>query len=232
MENKKTIIAIIIVLILIIGITISAYLYNKFNSEQLQILTEEINKIIESDITTSSIDLNIKSQKKYGTVEKSIKDYILKLQNIYKELESANEMNPNTIFNAENIKNNYQEVENIIKEYKEKGKSSLEEYKKLVEEEEIMKNINEKTFSFRKNYFINLYKTVMLSDVMKSKYENLQNKIEKIKDDMYDKADKLSKIEKYLKENEKYWEIKDDKIEFKNISVMTQYYSLLNQLID
>ena len=128
--------------------------------------------------------------------------------------------------------NNYQEVENIIKEYKEKGKSSLEEYKKLVEEEEIMKNINEKTFSFRKNYFINLYKTVMLSDVMKSKYENLQNKIEKIKDDMYDKADKLSKIEKYLKENEKYWEIKDDKIEFKNISVMTQYYSLLNQLID
>ena len=232
MENKKTIIAIIIVLILIIGITISAYLYNKFNSEQLQILTEEINKIIESDITTSNIDLNIKSQKKYGTVEKSIKDYILKLQNIYKELESANEMNPNTIFNAENIKNNYQEVENIIKEYKEKGKSSLEEYKKLVEEEEIMKNINEKTFSFRKNYFINLYKTVMLSDVMKSKYENLQNKIEKIKDDMYDKADKLSKIEKYLKENKKYWEIKDDKIEFKNISVMTQYYSLLNQLID
>ena len=232
MENKKTIIAIIIVLILIIGITISAYLYNKFNSEQLQILTEEINKIIESDITTSNIDLNIKSQKKYGTVEKSIKDYILKLQNIYKELESANEVNPNTIFNAENIKNNYQEVENIIKEYKEKGKSSLEEYKKLVEEEEIMKNINEKTFSFRKNYFINLYKTVMLSDVMKSKYENLQNKIEKIKDDMYDKADKLSKIEKYLKENEKYWEIKDDKIEFKNISVMTQYYSLLNQLID
>ena len=125
MENKKTIIAIIIVLILIIGITISAYLYNKFNSEQLQILTEEINKIIESDITTSNIDLNIKSQKKYGTVEKSIKDYILKLQNIYKELESANEVNPNTIFNAENIKNNYQEVENIIKEYKEKGKSSL-----------------------------------------------------------------------------------------------------------
>ena len=232
MENKKTIIAIIIVLILIIGITISAYLYNKFNSEQLQILTEETNKIIESDITTSNIDLNIKSQKKYGTVEKSIKDYILKLQNIYKELESANEMNPNTIFNAENIKNNYQEVENIIKEYKEKGKSSLEEYKKLVEEEEIMKNINEKTFSFRKNYFINLYKTVMLSDVMKSKYENLQNKIEKVKDDMYDKADKLSKIEKYLKENKKYWEIKDDKIEFKNISVMTQYYSLLNQLID
>ena len=61
MENKKTIIAIIIVLILIIGITISAYLYNKFNSEQLQILTEETNKIIESDITTSNIDLNIKS---------------------------------------------------------------------------------------------------------------------------------------------------------------------------
>ena len=51
--------------------------------------------------------ISIKSQKKYGTVEKSIKDYILKLQNIYKELESANEMNPNTIFNAENIKNNY-----------------------------------------------------------------------------------------------------------------------------
>ena len=68
MGNKKTIIGIIILLILIIGIVVFAYSYNKFNSEQMKLLSEESNKILQSNIVTENVDFNIKTKKNYDIV--------------------------------------------------------------------------------------------------------------------------------------------------------------------
>lgn len=234
MENKKTIIGIIIVVILIIALIVLSYLYSTFNSKQIKIFTEETNALIQKNIATEEINSEIKTEKNYAIVEESIKEYISKLKNIYVEIDKmCSEINPNDIFSAENLENkDVEKIDTIVAEYKEKSKNYLEEYKKAIEEEQILKNIEEKNIKNRKNYYIDLYKTVMLSDSMKKQYEILENDIDQKIEKLNNKLDKLEKIEEYLEENEKYWSIKDGKIQFNNINRMTEYYNLLNELLD
>ena len=234
MENKKTIIGIIIVVILIIGLIVASYLYSDFNKKQLNLLTDETNTILKNDILTEGINLEIKSEKNYATVEKAIKEYLLKLKNIYSNIdETYNQINPNDIFSAKNIEDkNFEEVDAILANYKEKGENSILEYKELTKEENISNNIKDKNITSRTDYYINLYNTVMLSDVMKEKYASIENEIERKKDELNNKIEKLGKIEDFLKENNRYWSIKDDKIQFNNVNKMTEYYNLLNKIED
>ena len=234
MENKKTIIAIIIVVILIIGLIAISYLYNDFNTKQVNILTEESNKLLQMDIATEEIDFKIKTDKNYAIVEKAMKEYLIKLKNIYLELDEINSnINPNYIFSARNLQDkNLEEIEVIISEYKEKGNTYLSEYRELIKDEKILENINERKITSRRNYYTNLYNTVMLGEVMKEQYSFLEEKVERKKDELYDKLNKMELIKKYLDENNRYWTIKDEKIQFTNINKMTEYYGLLNELVD
>ena len=98
MENKKMTIAIIILIILIIAIVGFNFAFSEFNNKQTNILTEETNKILQSDITKENIDFNIKTERNYAVVEKAIKEYISELKNIYKEISEIDEnINPNNI---------------------------------------------------------------------------------------------------------------------------------------
>ena len=234
MENKKTIIAIIIVIILIVAIIGIAYFYNSFNTKQVNLLTEESNKILQSDLATGNIDLNIKTEKNYAVVEKAIKEYVSKLKNIYVEMnEMTSGINPNAIFSAENMQDkSLDEIDTIINDYKEKSQKCIEEYEELISEEKIAENINTRNITKRKDYYTDLYNTVMLSDVMKSKYNSLNDKIKNEKGELYDKLNKIEKIKVFLEDNESSWTIKEDKIQFTNLTRMTEYYNLLNQLID
>ena len=76
MENKKTIIAIIIMTILIIALVIISYFYNDFNMKQMALLTDEANKILKTNLLEYNVDFDIKSEKNYGEVEEQIKEYI------------------------------------------------------------------------------------------------------------------------------------------------------------
>lgn len=234
MENKKLIIGIIIVVILIIGIAVSAISFGKFDKEQVKLLADETNKLLEADIVKDEIDLEIKTKKKYAIVEKSIKEYLSKLKNIYVATqEIENQINPNDIFSAQNIEGkDFSKVNEIINDYKEKSENNMDEYKELIKEENILNNINSKNISGKKDYYVDLYKTVMLSDSMKQKFESLGSQIEKEKDKVTEKLNNIEKIEKFLKENDKYWEIKDGKIQFNSVSKITEYYNLLNKFAE
>lgn len=233
MENKKTIIGIIIVIILIVALVVISYLYNDFSTKQLKSLTDETNILLQANILTDEIDLEIKTERSYAIVEEAIKEYLVKLKNIYVEIDTLNsQINPNDIFSGANIADRqFDDIDLIISDYKEKGKNCLEEYEKLIKEEEILKNIEEKNISIRKDYYVDLYKTAMFSEVMQEKFNSLQSKVEEKKDDLYYKLSKLEKVEEFLQENEKYWNInKEGQIEFTNINKMTEYYSLLNNV--
>lgn len=234
MENKKTIIAIIVLTILIIGLVVMAYLYNNFNTNQVKVLTEESNKILQSNIAIDNIDFKIKTEKNYAVVEKAIKEYTSRLKNIYVEMEEMNSgINPNIIFTAENMQDkNLEEIGTIMDEYKKKSKNYISEYESLISEEKILENINQKNITKRKDYYIDLYNTVMLGDAMKKQYISLQEKIKDEKGKLNEKLNKIEKIKEYLEENEDSWIIKDNKIQFTNLNRMTEYYNLLNQLID
>ena len=231
MENKKTIIAIIIVVILIIGLIVTSFLYNKFNNEQINMLTEESNKLLQMNFATEEIDTQIKTKKDFGEVEKAIKEYLQGLKNIYVEIEKLNEeIDLEEIFSAKNIEDqNFDDVNEIINDYREKSKSYVSQYDELITETKIAENINKRNL---KPYYVDLYNTVMLGDVMKSQYTTLGNDIEDCKDKIYDKLNVMGKIEDFLEKNDNYWSIKDGKIIFKNTNVMTEYYNLINQIED
>ena len=72
----------------------------------------------------------------------------------------------------------------------------------------------------------------MSSNAMKKQYNSLEEKIKDEKSKLIDKVNQIDKISEFLKKNSDSWEIKDDKIQFTNLNRMTEYYSLLNKLID
>lgn len=236
MENKKTIIGMIIIIILIIALIAVTILYNNFSETQLNLLTEESNKLIQQDLINDEIDEEIKTQKDYAIVEKTIKEYLGNIKNIYLEMEKLNsQINADEIFSAQNVEEHkFNNVDSLINEYREKSKEYLEQCISLIGEDKIEEAINSAQFSTpipkRKQYYINLYNTVMLSDTMKSQLTKMEESIEKSKDKLYDKLSILSKIKTHLEENSRYWNVKDDKIVFTNANIMVEYYDLINEL--
>ena len=234
MENKKIIIAIVIVIILIVGIVGITYLFSSFNTKQTKLLTEESNKILQSNISKDDIDFDIKTEKSYAVVEKAIKEYVSELKNIYVEMEEMNtEINPNNIFSAQNMQDkDFKEIDDIVNEYKEKSQNCISELEEMLTEEKILENINKRDISGRKDYYTELYNTVMLSDMMKEQYDSIEEKVKDEKSKLYEKLNQIDKIKEFLEENTSSWTIKDDKIQFTNLNKMAEYYNLLNKLTD
>lgn len=231
MENKKTIIGIIILVILIIGLIVVSYFYNSYNKNQINLLAEETNKLLESDLTIDEIDFNIKTEKGFATVENAIKEYISKIKNIYTEMDNTCiGINPDNIFIAENMPDkNLDEIDVIISDYKEKGQELLEDYDELIKEENIKKYIEEKNIKTRKKYYTNLYTTTMLSDSMKTEYQIIRKEVSARKDDLYSKLNELEKVKEFLEDNKRSWTIKDNKIVL-NSSIVGEYYNLINKV--
>ena len=234
MENKRVIISIIVVIVLIVGIISITYMFSGFSKNQTKILTDETNKILQSDITTDNIDLDIKTDKNYAIVEKAVKEYISELKNIYVEINEMNTgINPNNIFSAQNMQDkDLSKIDDIVKEYKEKSQSAIEELEQMLTEEKITENIENRNINKRKDYYKDLYTTIMLSDTMKSQYNKLEEKVKDEKSKLTEKVNQIDKISEFLKKNTDAWTIKDDKIQFINLNRMTEYYSLLNKLTD
>lgn len=234
MENKKTKVAIIIVILLIVGLIVVSYFYNNFNTKQVAVLSEEVNKILEADLMQDSIDFQIKTEKNYAKVEKAMKEHTSKLKNIYIEIEEmASEINPNLIFSAQNMENkSLDEIDNIINDYKEKSQNLISEYEKLISEEKITENIDKANISARKKYYTKLYNEIMFSEAMQNQYNKIDEQIKNEKSRLYDKLNKIQKIKEFFENNESSWTIKDNKIQFTNLNKMTEYYNLLNQIID
>lgn len=234
MENKKMTIAIIILIILIIAIVGFNFAFSEFNNKQTYILTEETNKILQSDITKENIDFNIKTERNYAIVEKAIKEYISELKNIYKEISEIDEnINPNNIFSAQNMQDKeLKAIDEIITDYNDKIQETTDELEDLLKEDKIKENITKREISQRKEYYINLYNTIMFSDVMKTQYRNLESEIKTEKSKLTDKVKQIEKTNEFLKKNSDSWTIKNDKIQFTNLIRMTEYYNLLNKLAE
>ena len=227
MENKKKIIGMVLIIILIIALIAVTILYNNFSETQLNLLTEESNKLIQQDLINEEIDEEIKTQKDYAVVEKTIKEYLSNIKNIYLEMENLNsKINADEIFSASNVQDHkFNNVDPLIEEIREKSKEYLEQCKALIGEEKIKEAINSVQFSTpipnRREYY---------SDTMKSQLTKIEESVEQSKDNMYDKYSVLSKIKTHLEENARYWDVKDDKIVFTNANIMVEYYDLINEL--
>lgn len=232
MKNKKVIIIMIIIIVLILAVISGIFMYNKFQQQELKQLTEEANKLLQQDLINDEIDNQIKTNKNYAIVEKTIKEYLTNIKNTYLEIEKLNSaLDADKIFSASNVEDKkFKNIGKLVEEDKQKGKENLEKCKDMIKEENIIEAINSQEISLNKEYYIEIYKTIMLSDSMKNQYEKIEQKVEKSKDKLYDNLTIISNTQKYLESNSKYWSTKDGKLFFQNTSVMTGYYNLRNEL--
>ncbi len=232
MKNKKVIIIMIIIIVLILAVISGIFMYNKFQQQELKQLTEEANKLLQQDLINDEIDNQIKTNKNYAIVEKTIKEYLTNIKNTYLEIEKLNlALDADKIFSASNVEDKkFKNIGKLVEEDKQKGKENLEKCKDMIKEENIIEAINSQEISLNKEYYIEIYKTIMLSDSMKNQYEKIEQKVEKSKDKLYDNLTIISNTQKYLESNSKYWSTKDGKLFFQNTSVMTGYYNLRNEL--
>lgn len=232
MKNKKVIIIMIIIIVLILAVISGIFMYNKFQQQELKQLTEEANKLLQQDLINDEIDNEIKTNKNYAIVEKTIKEYLTNIKNTYLEIEKLNSaLDADKIFSASNVEDKkFKNIGKLVEEDKQKGKENLEKCKDMIKEENIIEAINSQEISLNKEYYIEIYKTIMLSDSMKNQYEKIEQKVEKSKDKLYDNLTIISNTQKYLESNSKYWSTKDGKLFFQNTSVMTGYYNLRNEL--
>ena len=234
MENKKTKVAIVIVILLIIALIVVSYFYNEFNTKQMELLTGEANKILETNLTEYNTDIYVTTEKNYAKVEESIKEYISRLVNKYKEMqEIVSGINPNSIFSTSNVPDKkLEQIDIIINDYKEKSQTLIAEYEELISDEKIKANIENENITIRSDYYQELYNEIMLSEVMKNQYSKLEEEIKNEKARLYEKLNKIEKVKAFLEKNDEAWIIKEDKIQFTNINRMIEYYNLINQIID
>ena len=232
MKNKKVIIIMIIIIVLILAVISGIFMYNKFQQQELKQLTEEANKLLQQDLINDEIDNEIKTNKNYAIIEKTIKEYLTNIKNTYLEIEQLNSaLDADEVFSASNVEDKkFKNIDKLVEEDKQKGKENLEKCKDMIKEENIIDAINSQEFSSNKEYYIEIYKTIMLSDSMKSQYEKIEQKVEKSTDKLYNNLTIISNTKKYLEKNSKSWSTKDGKLFFQDISIMTGYYNLRNEL--
>ena len=149
MKNKKVIIIMIIIIVLILAVISGIFMYNKFQQQELKQLTEEANKLLQQDLINDEIDNEIKTNKNYAIVEKTIKEYLTNIKNTYLEIEQLNSaLDADEVFSTSNVEDKaFKNVDNLIEEDKQKGKENLEKCKDMIKEENIIEAINAQKFS-------------------------------------------------------------------------------------
>lgn len=228
MGNRKLIIAIIVVVLLIAAL-IGGYLYLRNSTEQASILQEEATTIAESDLTTDEINMEIKTQGNYAVVEETMKNYLNDVRNTYLEIQRyANNEIVSEVLSAENIQADAIDL-TVVEQKADEYASKLEEYQSKIQtidkESSIMSLIEEKELS---DYYIDIYENIMLSDAVKLNLANIKSDAESTLEEAWEKIDALDEVIEFLKDNTRYWDIEDGKIQFTNVNKLTEYYSLLN----
>lgn len=228
MGNKVLIIAIIVVLLLIGGL-VGGFLFMQHNSEQAAKLQEEMKKIAESDFLNEEIDMTLKSSGDYGKVEQAAKEYLSDVKNTYTALKDfGSNTEISTILSAENISADAEGltvVQQKVDEYKQKLNTLKTSAASIASEDAILRAIEDKDV---KGNYIDVYKNIMLSEAVEAQLKSAQQKAEAEQLKAEEKLAGLEKVVAFLKNNSKYWEVNEGRLQFTNVNKLGEYYQLLN----
>lgn len=217
----KKLLMIITLILLLIGGVFGYLVYNDLEEEK--VLKQEIEKIESSDFLKDEIDMNIKTTGDYQKLEENVKKYVknyseeannlkLKLEdkkytevllitNLQKDMPEFK--NSEILINEINILN--EEVTNFIK------KSEKEEIMKFIEDENL------------KNYYMDMYKSIMLDGVIKTKMESISNELKITSDKLKLYAQTYTNVINFLKINKGKWEIINNELYFKDQALLDEY---------
>lgn len=218
-KSKKiiAIIAIVVVVILIAIVGVGSFVNENV---QKQIISKEIDKIN----NTSEVDKEIKSKGKYADVEKVLKDYVLEYQSVANEIKDQYQNEKFTsILSADNYKNDgpeFTESRKLISDAKAKGEEVKTKLNEMVTDEYKEKRAADNGLSGKyKDLFVDSIQFEKELEEVNSTIDNVNNYLAKIED-----------VFNFLNENKDNWEVKNTRVEFNQISLVTKYNSLITSV--
>ena len=230
MGTKRLIAAIIIVILLILGL-VGGYYYIEVGSQQARFLQEEMKKVIEADLLTEDIDMQIKTFGNYGKVETAIKEYLNDVKKTYTDMQNiCNSEQIKQIVSVANIEADEEEL-TVLSQKVEEKKQELDTLTNKTQnirvDDNMLKTIEEK--GVKENY-IDVYQNIMTHEDMQTKLEMAETKIKKEQTEAEERIEALEKIVDFLKTNKKYWEINEGRLQFTNANKLSEYLEVLNEV--
>lgn len=218
-KNKKIIVIVAIIAAIIAAVGVVGFMFiNDF--AQRAIIGSEMEKIN----TSGEIDKEIKSSGKYADVEKALKDYVIEYQDIAVSIADQYKSEKLTnILSVDNYRNDgpeFTESKKLIEDIKKQGEDAKTKLAEMVTDDYKDKRADNAGLTGK---YKDLFKTSIqleseLSDVNKT-IDNVNNYLSKI-DDVFN----------FLKENKSNWNVKNNRVEFKSMSQVTKYNSLITMV--
>lgn len=218
-KSKKSIIIIAIAVVIIIAVVAVVGSFVNENVQK-QLISKEIDKIN----NTSEVDKEIKSKGKYADVEKVLKDYVLEYQSVANEIKDQYQNEKFTsILSADNYKNDgpeFTESRKLISDAKAKGEEVKTKLNEMITDEYKEKRATENGLSGKyKDLFVDSIQFEKELEEVNSTIDNVNNYLAKIED-----------VFNFLNENKDKWEVKNTRVEFNQISLVTKYNSLITSV--
>lgn len=218
-KNKKVIVIVAIVVAVIAVIGVVGFIFvNDF--AQRAIIGSEMEKIN----TSGEINKEIKSSGKYADVEKALKDYIVEYQDVATSISKQYENEKlTTILSADNYKNDgpeFTESKKLIEDVKKQGEDAKTKLAEMVTDVYKDKRADEVGLTGK-------YKDLFKSSIQ---FESELDDVNKTIDNVNNYLSKIDDVFNFLKENKSNWEVKNNRVEFKSMSQVTKYNSLLTMV--
>ena len=194
-------------------------------------LKKEVKSLNKLDVTKDRYNRKIITKGNYAVVESAIKeyldDYAVLLQDSLKVVKDP------TLISILSYDNYVSDGPDFVKslEYLNSNKKSFNENIDLLlsdlEEDKIKNYINDKT---DKEYYINLYRELMLNDDMKDSFSETKELLIHSKTQMNNIYDTSIEVLTFLANNKDNWKAEDGEIKFLEEDLYNQYISLISKI--
>jgi hypothetical protein len=228
---KKKILILVSIVLLVLIILIGFIIFNYYKQEQL--LKKEVLTLEEKDLFKDNYNLKTETKGNYTYIELTIKKYYKELSNntkiIKNNLKDKDLSNIMTIENFKNDGTKFTKSQELLKEAIESNKRALNQIINLSKKTSIKNYIaSDKTNS----YYLNLYKELMYNDKkLKDIKETVEN-IQTITENLNEFYKKEQEILTYLANNDRHWEVKNEKVSFGLSNLADEYNKLYKELVE
>lgn len=218
-KNKKVIVIIAIIGVLVLVAVGGIALVVNETAQRALIGAE-----MESINSTGEIDSTIKSTGKYAEVEKALKDYLTEYKGIAVDVANAYQNEKfTTILSADNYKEdgpNFEASKKLISDVKEKGENAKTKLAEMSKEEYKDKRAEESGLTGK-------YKELFKSSIQ---LESDAKTVETTVNNVNNYLDKINEVFDFLKETEGKWQVANNQVQFRDMSNVTKYNSLLTSV--
>lgn len=229
MHKKKTILIVLVTILVLIVMALGIAIFKDLKQES--ILTEQVNQILDADLITVTIDMDIKTKGEYGIVEKTIKEYFKEYSDLMKDISNVlDDKQLTMLLSAQNyLKDGPDFTKSLqyIHTTRAKIKEDFLRIMELTSQSYIEQLIQEKYVT---SYYADLYRKFMLNDTENDELKEVVDSLKTSQETLLKLLDVSEQTLNFLIQNKGNWQIENDLIVFKNDALTKQYENLLNLL--